>query len=88
MPSTSNQARSRLIFGPEELDYDFGKDHPLQARRLAALMDLLETSGLWQGDDEQTRLPLRAATIEELSQIHTADYIEAVQRLSQPLNRR
>jgi hypothetical protein len=45
MSSTSNQARSRLIFGPEELDYDFGKDHPLQARRLVALMDLLKTSG-------------------------------------------
>lgn len=88
MPSASNQAHSRLIFGPEELDYDFGENHPLQAQRLAALIDLLKTGGLWQDDNEQTRLPLRAATIEELSQIHTADYIEAVQRLSQPLNRR
>src|SRR5258708_2668877 len=88
MPSASNQARSRLIFGPEELDYDFGKNHPLQARRLAALIDLLKTSGLWQDDNEQACLPLRAATIEELSQIHTADYIEAVQRLSRPLNKR
>ncbi len=84
MPSSSNKSHSRLIFGPEELDYDFGIDHPLQARRLAALVDLLKTSGLWHDDDEQTRLPLRASTIEELSLIHTANYIAAVQRLSQP----
>jgi len=77
-------SRARLIISPEELSYDFGPDHPLQARRLVALMDLLETSGLWQSNDEQARLSLRAATIEELNLIHTSDYIAAVQRLSMP----
>jgi acetoin utilization deacetylase AcuC-like enzyme/GNAT superfamily N-acetyltransferase len=77
-----NQPRARLIFDPAELKYDFGPHHPLQARRLISLIDLLETSGLWRSAHEQTRLPLRAATIEELSLNHTADYIEAVQRLS------
>src|SRR5206468_2829725 len=76
------QARARLIYDPIEAAYDFGAEHPLQARRLVALMDLLETSGLWHSDNEQTRLPLRAATMEELSLIHTPDYIEVVQRLS------
>src|SRR5947207_14237850 len=45
-------------------------------------MDLLETSGLWQSENEQTRLPSRTATIEELSLNHTTEYIDAVQRLS------
>src|SRR5579863_10182734 len=78
------QHQARLIFEPAELAYDFGPGHPLQARRLVALIDLLETSGLWKSADEQTRLPMRAATFEELRLIHSADYIAAVQRLSQP----
>ncbi len=77
-------SRARLIISPEELSYDFGPDHPLQARRLVALIDLLETSGLWQSSDERASLSLRAATIEELNLIHTSDYISAVQRLSMP----
>ena len=77
-------SRARLIISPEELSYDFGPDHPLQARRLVALIDLLETSGLWQSSDERASLSLRAATIEELNLIHTSDYIAAVQRLSMP----
>jgi len=78
----SSPPRARLIFDPAEFNYDFGPDHPLQGRRLVSLMDLLETSGLWQSENEQTRLPSRTATIEELSLNHIAEYIEAVQRLS------
>ena len=77
-------ARARLIFDPIELKYDFGAEHPLQASRLEALIDLLEASGLWYRTNEQTHLPLRSATIEELSLIHTPDYIATVQRLSEP----
>ena len=80
----SAPCRARLIFDLAELAYNFGADHPLQARRLIALMDLLETSGLWDSTNEQTRLPLRAASIEELSLNHTTDYLDAVQRLSVP----
>ncbi len=82
MSSSPAQHNTRLIFDPVELAYDFGAEHPLKARRLAALIDLLETSGLWQASNEQARLPLRPATIEELSLIHTPDYIAAVQQLS------
>src|SRR6266480_577016 len=81
-PASPPAARARLIFDPGELRYNFGADHPFQSRRLVALIDLLEKCGLWNSEDEQTRLPLRAVTIEELSLIHTADYIEAVQQLS------
>ncbi len=65
MSNTSIQARARLIFDPVELAYDFGKTHPLQPDRLVALIDLLESSGLWQQNEQHTRLPLRAAIIED-----------------------
>ena len=71
-----------FLFDPGELDYDFGPDHPMQPRRLLALLDLLECCGLWQSGEQQKRLPLRAATLEELGLVHTPDYIAAVQQLS------
>ena len=82
MSSEYAQVRARLMYDPEELNYDFGPEHPLQSRRLVALMDLLESSGLWCGSDQQRCLPFRAATIEELGMVYTSNYIEAVQRLS------
>src|SRR5579875_1640373 len=77
-------SRARLIFDPEELKYDFGAHHPMQPSRIVALLDLLEKSGLWQREQERTRLAPRLATVEELRLVHTADYIDAVQRLSVP----
>ncbi len=84
MPDTHTHAGSRLICEPSELNYDFGPGHPMQPSRLVALLELLESSSLWQRENEHTRLPLRAATIEELSLIHRPDYIAAVQQLSIP----
>ena len=84
MADTPTHAGSRLLFEPGELDYDFGPGHPLHPSRLVALLDVLERSGLWRREDEHTRLPLRAATIEELSLVHRPDYIAAVQQLSAP----
>ena len=46
-----------------------------------ALPILLETCGLWHSTNENSTLPLRAATIEELNLVHTSDYIAAVQTL-------
>ncbi len=78
------QKSARIVFDSFELHYNFGGDHPFQSRRIVALMDLLESSGLWRSDDPEQRLAFRAATIEELRLIHTPDYIGAVQRLSEP----
>src|SRR5258708_33182176 len=75
-------SRARLVYDSSELDYNFGPDHPLKPARIVALIELLETSGLWHTADEQSRLPVRAATVEELSLAHTPDYIAAVQKLS------
>lgn len=77
-------SRSRLMFDPGELHYDFGQGHPFQSRRLLALMDLLGSSGLLNSKDERLRLPLRPATLEELYLIHAPDYVAAVQQLSIP----
>lgn len=74
--------RARLIFDPAELHYDFGPGHPLQSQRLVALVDLLESCGLWHRGDAQTSLPTRAATRAELELVHTPAYIDAVQQLS------
>ncbi|HEU5228716.1 MAG TPA: hypothetical protein VFU49_12950, partial [Ktedonobacteraceae bacterium] len=76
--------RVRLIFDATELRYDFGPQHPLQPGRLEALIDLLAVSGLWRAEQAETRLDFRPATINELSLVHTPDYITAVQQLSQP----
>src|SRR6266699_592398 len=84
MTNALTDARARLIFDPDELNYDFGSEHPMQSRRLVALMDLLKCSGLWHNDDERQRLSFRAATVDELGLVHTSDYIAAVQRLSTP----
>lgn len=84
MSSTPTQPRARILFDRSELHYDFGPEHPMQPARIEALVDLLEKSGLWQKEDEQTRLPLRPASIAELELIHTPDYLAAVQRLSVP----
>src|SRR3989454_2712076 len=73
---------ARLIFHEDELRYDFGEDHPLQPGRLVALIDLLETSGLWKKDDPRTNLSLRPATVEELALNHTPDYIAAIESLT------
>ena len=47
MSKAKVDSRARLIFDPGELDYNFGPEHPLQPDRIIALIDLLETSGLW-----------------------------------------
>lgn len=74
--------RARLLFDPAELQYDFGPEHPLQAQRLVALIDLLEESGLWSRTEARTQLPIREATRAELELVHTPAYIDAVQQLS------
>src|SRR6266704_4339396 len=77
-------SKARLLFDRAELAYNFGSHRPMRSRRLVALIDLLEASGLWQHTDESTRLGGRIATLDELKLIHTADYISAVQALSAP----
>src|SRR5215471_8988414 len=84
--SDTTHHRTRLLFDPAALAYDFGPHHPMQPRRLIALKDLLDVSDLWREADVDTRLGGRSATLEELRLAHTSDYIAAVERLSIPPN--
>lgn len=84
MSGVHREHRARIAFDPAELKYDFGPSHPMQPRRLVALLDLLETSGLWQQSNPHTLLPFRPATFAELVMVHAPDYVEAVQKLSEP----
>jgi acetoin utilization deacetylase AcuC-like enzyme len=85
MSDSSCHHRAHLLFDPAELAYSFGPQHPFQSDRLLALMDLLESSGLWSSQQRSALLPLRAATEEELQLIHSKAYVAAVQQLSTPL---
>jgi acetoin utilization deacetylase AcuC-like enzyme/GNAT superfamily N-acetyltransferase len=82
MTETSTHAHARLLYEPLAMHYDFGPYHPMHPQRLEALVDLLEKSDLWHASDELTHVVGRPATVEELSTIHSPDYIAAVQRLS------
>ncbi|HEY7420097.1 MAG TPA: hypothetical protein VH593_33270, partial [Ktedonobacteraceae bacterium] len=82
MGNNTSLKRVRIAFDAKELHYDFGPEHPLQPDRLRALFDLLKRSRLWDGTNERTLLQLRSASMEELSLVHTPDYLAAVQRLS------
>ncbi|MBX5449590.1 GNAT family N-acetyltransferase [Thermogemmatispora sp.] len=77
----ASHPRVCLAFDPLELHYDFGANHPLQADRMRALLDLLETCQLWRQGDPWLHLPIRPASLDELRLIHTDDYLAAVQRL-------
>jgi acetoin utilization deacetylase AcuC-like enzyme/GNAT superfamily N-acetyltransferase len=79
---TESTHNVRLLFDSSELHYDFGPEHPLNPRRVQALIELLEESGLWNKELPETRLAPVIATQEQLELFHTPDYIAAVQRLS------
>ena len=61
-----------VIYGDISLEYDFGPEHPLTPRRFGPSIDLLRTMGA-----EKFQAP-RVATDDELSRLHTRDYIATV----------
>jgi acetoin utilization deacetylase AcuC-like enzyme len=71
---------ARLITCDAYREYDFGPEHPLTPRRLEVGLDLLRAAGLLGSADEVCP---PSATNEALGLVHTAAYIEALQRLSQ-----
>lgn len=70
-----------LVWDPGFAAYRFSPEHPFNPRRLALTVSLLEEMRLLEGT---TVVPPRAATDEELLQVHAAEYIAAVRRLSEP----
>ncbi|MEX0751085.1 MAG: histone deacetylase [Dehalococcoidia bacterium] len=67
-----------FVYDPIFLEHDTG-EHPENARRLTATMALLEESGLLAA---LTRIPVRAASADELSLAHDPRYVGAVERVA------
>lgn len=66
-----------IVADPRVQKHNPGPDHPEQPGRYSAIMDRLEYTGLLH---ELTRLDARTATDDDLSLVHTREYIAMVER--------
>jgi acetoin utilization protein AcuC len=74
-----------LVYGDELMKHHLSDQHPLQPIRVKLAVDLIRSTGLIE---HSHLLPPRRATIAELELVHSAEYIDLVQRLSDPAQRR
>ncbi|MCA1831949.1 MAG: acetoin utilization protein AcuC [Actinomycetota bacterium] len=74
--------RVGLVWDPKSLSYDFGPQHPLKPVRVELTVELSRSLGLLSHPGLERR-SARDATREELRLVHSAVYIEAVERISQ-----
>ncbi|UCE97214.1 MAG: histone deacetylase [Dehalococcoidia bacterium] len=70
--------RVGYVYDPIYLKHDTG-NHPENANRVAAIMRYLERTGSWQ---QINLLKPRLATMEEISLVHTKQYISEVEALA------
>lgn len=70
-----------LIWDPGFTAYRFRPDHPFNPRRLELSVSLIERLGLL--GEGTAMLPPRAASEAELLRVHSAEYLDAVRRLSE-----
>jgi len=68
---------TKMVYGQEFLQYDFGDDHPFNPLRLELTMDLIETLELIS--PQQILKPVTAGQ-KELELFHSRAYVEAVQK--------
>ncbi len=80
---TPPEAGALFVHDPQLEQYNFGAEHPLRPRRHTLLVDLLETVGVLQLDGPEALIQQEARP-EELLLAHSAQYVEAVERLSAP----
>jgi acetoin utilization protein AcuC len=73
--------RCALIWADELARYRFRPGHPLDPRRLELTVSLIRAMGL-AGDTRRPIIEPRDATEDELLTVHSADYIDAVRRVS------
>lgn len=69
-----------FVFSPSFQTYQFNQDHPFNQLRVYLTYDLLQKMKALTEDEI---VAPRMATLEELKLVHTADYIQAVQRASE-----
>ncbi len=65
-----------VVYGPANLEYDFGTHHPLTPRRFPPSIDLLRAAGAARIE------PPRVASDDELQRLHSASYIRVVRNFS------
>ncbi|HEX2205355.1 MAG TPA: acetoin utilization protein AcuC [Longimicrobium sp.] len=75
--------RTALVWDPAVTAYRFRPDHPFNPKRLELTVSLIEALGLVDGERHRI-VPPRPATDAELLRVHSAEYLEAVKRLSAP----
>jgi acetoin utilization protein AcuC len=70
-----------LIWNDDQLDYDFGPDHPLKPVRVELTVALIRSCGFTAADGVVT-LPRAPFGIDDVLRLHSPAYVETVQRLS------
>jgi acetoin utilization protein AcuC len=75
--------KAALIWDRSFTAYQFKPDHPFNPKRLELTVSLIESMGLVDGDRFRFEAP-RVASEEELLRVHSADFVDAVRRLSEP----
>jgi acetoin utilization protein AcuC len=76
--------RVTLVYGDELMKHHLSDSHPLQPIRVKLTMEQIRSTGLI----EQCHLvPPRRATLAELELVHSPEYVDLVQRLSDPVLR-
>jgi acetoin utilization protein AcuC len=70
-----------LIWNDDQLNYDFGPDHPLKPVRVELTVGLIRSCGFTAAADVVT-LPRARFGEDDVLRLHRPDYVEAVRRLS------
>ena len=73
MPQTA------FVYDPVFLKHETGADHPESPKRLRAILDRLESTGMMS---KLLRLIPAPAPVEAITRIHTADYVEHIAEMS------
>jgi len=75
-----------FVWDPAIASHVYRDDHPLKPKRLIGVYETLKELGAFDGPGAKVLAP-RAATIDEIERIHSAEYVEAVKRASASPNR-
>jgi len=73
-----------LVYGDALMKHHLSDEHPLQPIRVKLAVDLIRETGLIEHCE---LLPPRPATVDELSLVHSPEYIDLVRTLSDPARR-
>ena len=76
-------AKAVLIFSDDYLKYDFGPQHPLKPVRLQLTYELLKAYDVFSNENADVKPP-RMATKEEITLVHTPEYVNLVEHFSKP----